>query len=371
MLSVTGVCKTFVMPSGAVRAVDDVTFRVAHGQCYALLGPSGCGKTTVLRCIAGLEQAERGRIEIASRVVSDPAADIFVPVHERSIGMVFQSYAIWPHLDVFENVAYPLRVQRTRLGRDELTARVMEVLSLVGMERMADRPAPRLSGGQQQRVALARAIVRKPTLLLLDEPLSNLDARLRESMRKELSLLIRQIGITALFVTHDQLEALSIADRVAVMNEGRIVQEGAPADIYERPNSLFVARFLGAANVLPGRVESREHDKALIVLDGSGQRLVLAGECQPGEAVDVVLRPEHVVLSGTPFADPVNTIRARVVSSAFHGGHVEYDIELEGGAQLRAHALSPMQAQPGQHVWIAIAAGRGLVFRRTGSAEPH
>ena len=342
-----------------------MTFDVAQAQCYALLGPSGCGKTTMLRCIAGLEQAERGRIEIGNRVVSDPAADIFVPVHERSIGMVFQSYAIWPHFDVFENVAYPLQVQRPRLGRDEIEARVMDVLALVGMEQMARRPAPRLSGGQQQRVALARAIVRRPTLLLLDEPLSNLDARLRESMRKELSDLIRQIGITALFVTHDQAEALSIADRVAVMNEGRIVQEGAPSEIYDRPNSLFVARFLGAANVLAGRVEARERDKALVVLDANGQKLVLATECQPGDPVDVVLRPEHVVLSTTPLADSLNAIPGRVASLAFQGGHVEYDIDLEGGARLRAHALSPVQAQVGQAVWIAIDAGRGLVFRRS------
>jgi iron(III) transport system ATP-binding protein len=306
---------------------------------------------------------------IGDRVVSDPAADVFVPVHERSIGMVFQSYAIWPHLDVFENVAYPLRVQRTSLGRDEIVARVMEVLALVGMERMADRPAPRLSGGQQQRVALARAIVRRPTLLLLDEPLSNLDARLREAMRKELSQLIRQIGITALFVTHDQVEALSIADRVAVMNEGRIVQEGASADIYERPNSLFVARFLGAANVLPGRVASRDRDKALIVLDGSGHKLVLATECRPGEPVDVVLRPEHLMLSTAPPVDSINTVPGRVASLAFQGGHVEYDIDAEGGARLRAHALSPVQVNVGQAVWIAIDAGRGLVFRRSGGAD--
>jgi iron(III) transport system ATP-binding protein len=369
MLSVTGVAKSFVMPSGTVQAVDDVTFQVAHAQCYALLGPSGCGKTTVLRCIAGLEQAERGRIEIGNRVVSDPAADIFVPVHERSIGMVFQSYAIWPHLDVFENVAYPLRVQRARLSRDEIVGHVTDVLALVGMAEMAQRSATRLSGGQQQRVALARAIVRNPTLLLLDEPLSNLDARLRESMRKELSHLIRQIGITALFVTHDQVEALSIADRVAVMNDGRIVQEGTPAEIYERPNSLFVARFLGAANVLPGRVEAREHDKALVVLDANRQKLVLATECQPGELVDVVLRPEHLVLSTTPPADSINAIPGRVASLAFQGSNVEYDIDLTGGARLRAHTLSPVRAETGQAVWIAIDAARGLVFRRSAGAE--
>jgi ABC-type Fe3+/spermidine/putrescine transport system ATPase subunit len=365
MLSVMGATKSFALQAGAVQAVDDVTFQVAPAQCYALLGPSGCGKTTMLRCIAGLEQAERGRIEIGNRVVSDPAADVFVPVHARSIGMVFQSYAIWPHLDVFENVAYPLRVQRPRLPRDAIMARVMEVLALVGMEQMADRPAPRLSGGQQQRVALARAIVRRPTLLLLDEPLSNLDARLRESMRKELSTLIRQIGITALFVTHDQVEALSIADRVAVMNGGRIVQEGAPAEIYERPNSVFVARFLGAANVLPGRVEARDGDKALVVLDG-GHKLALVTDCRPGEPVNVVLRPEHLGMSRTLPADLRNTVFGTIASFAFQGGHVEYDIDLTGGARLRAHAPSPVVAQAGQQVCIKIDAGRTLVFRPTG-----
>ena len=368
MLNVAGVSKSFALPSGVVKAADDVTFRVAQAQCYALLGPSGCGKTTVLRCIAGLEQAERGRIEIGNRVVSDPAADVFVPVHTRSIGMVFQSYAIWPHLDVFENVAYPLRVQRPRLPRDEIAARVVEVLTLVGMQQMADRPAQRLSGGQQQRVALARAIVRKPTLLLLDEPLSNLDARLRESMRKELSALIRQIGVTALFVTHDQVEALSIADRVAVMNEGRIVQEGTPAEIYERPSSVFVARFLGAANVLPGRVEARDGDKALIVLDG-GHKLALVTDCQPGEAVDVVLRPEHATLPVTQPANATNALTGTVTSLAFQGGHVEYDIELGAGARLRAHAPSPVLAQPGQPVRVAIDAARALVFRRSGGTQ--
>ncbi len=181
-----------------------------------------------------------------------------MPVHQRSIGMVFQSYAIWPHLDVFHNVSYPLEVQRPRLARTEIEKRVMDVLALVGMQAMARRPATRLSGGQQQRVALARAIVRRPSLLLLDEPLSNLDARLRDTMRRELAGLIRQIGITAVFVTHDQVEALSLADRVAVMEQGRIVQEGTPAEIYERPRNLFVARFLGAANVLPGKIEERD-----------------------------------------------------------------------------------------------------------------
>jgi iron(III) transport system ATP-binding protein len=364
VLTVTHLEKSFATDDGSLRVIDRISFTVPEGECFALLGPSGCGKTTALRCVAGLEQPDAGRIEIAGTVVYDSTAGIAVPTHERPIGIVFQSYAIWPHLDVFENVAYPLRVQRPRLGRDDIAARVMEVLALVGMAQMADRPAPRLSGGQQQRVALARAIVRRPTLLLLDEPLSNLDARLRESMRKELSALIRQIGITALFVTHDQAEALSIADRVAVMNSGRIVQEGAPAEIYERPNSVFVARFLGAANVLAGRVEARDGGTALIVLDG-GHKLALAADGQPDESVDVVLRPEHVTLSVTPPAGSANTIPGTVTSLAFQGGHVEYDIDVGGGARLRAHAPSPVLGQVGQPVWTTIDAARALIFRRS------
>ena len=236
--------------------IDGIGFEVKEGECYALLGPSGCGKTTTLRCVAGLERADAGVIRIGREVVSDPAAGVFVPVHRRPIGMVFQSYAIWPHLDVFENVAYPLRVQRPRVAKAEISDRVMDVLRLVNMEDFVRRPATRLSGGQQQRVALARAIVRRPALLLLDEPLSNLDARLRETMRKELADLISRIGVTAMFVTHDQSEAFSLAQRIAVMDRGHIVQEGTPRQIYGRPRTPFVARFLGSANVMPGRAES-------------------------------------------------------------------------------------------------------------------
>jgi iron(III) transport system ATP-binding protein len=370
MLKVTGLSKAFTTDEGAFQAVDDVSFEVAQGQCFALLGPSGCGKTTALRCIAGLEQPEHGAIEIGSRLVSDTGRNAFVPVHERSIGMVFQSYAIWPHLDVFENVAYPLRVQpRPRAGREEIERRVMDVLALVGMTAMARRPAPRLSGGQQQRVALARAIVRRPSLLLLDEPLSNLDARLRETMRRELSALVRQIGITALFVTHDQVEALSIADRVAVMNEGRIVQEGTPADVYDRPRSNFVARFLGAGNILSGSIEQRQGaGKALIVLDGGGHRLLLGTDCAPGEPVDIVLRPESLALSTDAPTEAMNSIPGRVTSLSFQGGYVEYEVLVDGGARLRVHARAPATAEPDRAVCIQVDPARGLVFKRAADA---
>ena len=364
MLTVTDLAKSFVTADGAVKAVDGASFSVAPAQCYALLGPSGCGKTTILRCVAGLEQAEQGSIAIGGRTVS--GKDVFVPVHERSIGMVFQSYAIWPHLDVFDNVAYPLEVERPRVARAVIEKRVTDVLALVGMQTMARRPATRLSGGQQQRVALARAIVRRPSLLLLDEPLSNLDARLRDNMRRELATLIRQIGVTALFVTHDQVEALSLADRVAVMDQGRIVQEGAPAEIYDRPATLFVARFLGAANVLAGTIEARDGEgNAQIALDGIGHRLRLATEQPPGASVDVVLRPENLTIAAQRPADAPNAIAGRIAAVAFQGSNVEYEVDIGGGASLRVLARAQADLTRGTPVWIAIDTSRVAVFARS------
>ncbi|HEY7666020.1 MAG TPA: ABC transporter ATP-binding protein [Xanthobacteraceae bacterium] len=363
MLTVNNLAKSFAAPDGVVvRAVDGVSFAVAPAQCYALLGPSGCGKTTILRCVAGLEQPERGSITIGRRVVSDE--DVFVPVHERSIGMVFQSYAIWPHVDVFDNVAYPLAVARPRLARSEIEKRVMDVLALVGMASMARRPAPHLSGGQQQRVALARAIVRRPGLLLLDEPLSNLDATLRDSMRRELAALIRQIGITALFVTHDQVEALSLADRVAVMEQGRIVQEGTPPDIYDRPANLFVARFLGAANVLSGVVAERDcQGRVRIALAGGQHHLTLVAEHRPGTNVDVVLRPENLTI-GTAAPDHRNAIPGRISARAFQGNSIEYEVDVGGNSSLRVLAPARGGLDRGAPVWIGIDPRRVAIFGR-------
>jgi iron(III) transport system ATP-binding protein len=348
-----------------VKAVDGVSFAVPEAQCYALLGPSGCGKTTILRCVAGLERAERGVIAIGAGVVSDAVKGVFMPVHERSIGMVFQSYAIWPHLDVFGNVAYPLVVARPRLSGGQIEKQVMDVLALVGMQALARRPATRLSGGQQQRVALARAIARRPRLLLLDEPLSNLDARLRDAMRRELSVLIRQIGITALFVTHDQVEALSLADRVAVMDQGRIVQEGTPAEIYARPQSLFVARFLGAANVLAGKVEARAGEgRGRIALAG-GQRLMLATEQPPGAAVAIVLRPEHLTIAAQQPADGTTAIAGRVTGLTFQGSNVEYEADIGGGVSLRVLARAQADVTRGTPIWIAVDTRYAAVFAGT------
>jgi iron(III) transport system ATP-binding protein len=365
MLAVTGLTKSFATPDGPARVVDNVGFAVAEGECFALLGPSGCGKTTTLRCIAGLEPIDAGTIALGGKVVSDPARGVFVPTHERAIGMVFQSYAIWPHFDVFVNVAYPLQVQRPRLSRREIEARVMQVLALVGMADMARRPATRLSGGQQQRVALARAIVRRPALLLLDEPLSNLDTRLREGMRKELSDLIARIGITALLVTHDQAEAFAMARRLAVMDNGMIVQQGTPRDIYARPRNAFIARFLGAANVLRGRIEARSGPRATVRLERSGQAIEVATDIAQGE-VELILRPETLtILRGAA----AGTISGKVVSAVFHGASVEYGIDV-GEVLLRVIAKPDLELARDTPVWIGLDDTSITAFRLA-SQEPH
>jgi iron(III) transport system ATP-binding protein len=363
MLKVTNLIKAFATASGELRAIDNVSFEVAEGHCYALLGPSGCGKTTTLRCVAGLEHANSGTIEIGGRIVSDPAKGIFVPVHERPIGMVFQSYAIWPHLDVFENVAYPLRVQRPRVKKDEIESRVAEVLRLVGMSAMARRPATQLSGGQQQRVAVARAIVRHPALLLLDEPLSNLDARLRETMRTELSEMIARIGITALYVTHDQAEAFVLADRVAVMDHGKIVQEGAPRDIYAHPKASFIATFLGAANLLPGRVEGSASSKKVVLEGNSGHRLPVTTTAAPGDAVEVMIRPEDVFVSTGAAPAGGNALAGRIEYLSFQGSQIECGVDI-GGVRLRAVVHPSAALSEGASVWLRLDPERCTVFRR-------
>jgi ABC-type Fe3+/spermidine/putrescine transport system ATPase subunit len=243
---------------GVTRAVDGVSLEVQRGHVFTLLGPSGCGKTTTLRMIAGLERPDEGRIVFAGKTVADASTNAFVPPHKRNLGMVFQSYAIWPHMTVFDNVAYPLRLRR--LPKQHIQQKVERVLDLVGMAGFANRPAPDLSGGQQQRVALCRALVYEPDLLLLDEPFSNLDARLRLQMRVEVRLLQQRLGITVLFVTHDQVEALSMSDQIAVLNQGHVEQVGLPSELYDRPASTFVRDFLGQTISLPGNVWIRPED---------------------------------------------------------------------------------------------------------------
>jgi iron(III) transport system ATP-binding protein len=361
MLKVANLVKTFPAEDGPATIIDGISFAIPDGLCYALLGPSGCGKTTTLRCVAGLETASSGRIEIGGTVVSDPEAGIFVPVHERPIGMVFQSYAIWPHLNVFENVAYPLRVRRPRPSKAAIRDKVLEVLRLVGMEAAADRPAPLLSGGQQQRVALARAVVREPALLLLDEPLSNLDARLRVAMRDELAEMIDRVGVTALYVTHDQAEAFVLAKRMAVMDRGRIVQEGVPRDLYANPGTPFIAGFLGAANLLRGNAEPCQGRLRIALANANGQSLELNGAGIRAGDVEVMIRPEDIDLLVSPELDQRNVLNGHITHVHFMGSQIECGVDI-GGAQVRALAKPSDPIAEGQPVSLRIDSARCALF---------
>ena len=331
-----------IYQTGGVRAVDEVSFTVEEGEFYTLLGPSGCGKTTTLRCIAGLERANGGTIELGETVVVSDR--IYVPPYRRDIGMVFQSYAVWPHMTVFENVAFPLRVGSNRPSGGEVRERVDTALGLVGLSGYEDRMATQLSGGQQQRLSLARAIVREPSVLLLDEPLSNLDARLRERMRGELTAIQRRLGVTTLFVTHDQIEALSMSDRIAVMDGGKIVQEGTAEQIYHEPVNEFVASFIGSTNLFLGTYVARTEGARTVTVDLDFGRLEAQDPeipMEPGAQVLIAIRPENVVLhhdgQGDAGGTRPNVIDARIGIRLFTGNSMEYYIEVEGNlVQVRA-----------------------------------
>ena len=311
---------------GEAAAVDGIDLDVPAGQMLVLLGPSGCGKTTTMRCIAGLEVPDGGTIAIGGRTVFDAGRRINVAVNKRNVGMVFQSYAIWPHMTVAENVAYPLDM--ARVGRAEKETRVREILALVGLEAVASRGASYLSGGQMQRVALARSLVMRPSVLLFDEPLSNLDARLRDHLRVELRELQTGLGITSVYVTHDQREALALADVMAVMQNGRIVQLGDPVSVYRRPKSAAVADFLGYSNIFPARVAGEVSEFGVTVrLDGQDCRLIAALPPPAGAAVIAAcVRPEDVGIKANAGTDAAadGVIDGTVILASFLGSHMQY-----------------------------------------------
>src|SRR5215471_10836628 len=297
VLSVAGLFTEYPNDRGEiVRAAQDVTFTVEEGRLFTLLGPSGCGKTTTLRSIAGLERPRAGEISVNGRVVFSSGKGVFVAPNRRGFGMVFQSYAIWPHMTVFENAAFPLQVGDRKYSRKQVRENVMRVLSAVQLDDLADREATKLSGGQQQRLALARALVMEPALLLLDEPLSNLDAKLRDRMRFELKRLQREIGVTCVYVTHDQTEALAMSNEVAVMRDGKVEQVGRPRDIYESPKTRFVADFIGTSNFLEGVVEEKRPGGYLILTSQGVLDVPSDAQHVRGDAVVVSARPEHIAL---------------------------------------------------------------------------
>jgi len=311
-----------VIRYGDATAVNGVSFTVGQGEHLTLLGPSGCGKTTTLRAIAGLEVPASGSIRVDGKVMFDSARSINVATEDRGVSMVFQSYAVWPHMTVFDNVAYGLRVRKQ--SREEIKANVERALDLVQMRHLAERGASKLSGGQQQRVALARAIAFSPTVVLFDEPLSNLDAKLRAEMRVELRELQRRLGITSVYVTHDQEEALAISDRVIVMNVGVIEQIGTPEAIYNRPTSRFVADFVGSANILKGRLTGADTFEA----EGGVTLRVLNPQGVSAGAGEVAVRTAYIDLAARPGDNQLpGTVRQRM----FHGDFVQYIVECACG----------------------------------------
>lgn len=346
--------------SVGVGGVRSATFEVVDGTVFTLLGPSGCGKTTTLRSIAGLERPDEGEIVIAGRTVYSSAEHRFVPAHKRGIGMVFQSYAVWPHMTVERNVAYPLTSRRgkARMTTESIRARVGETLEITEMDDYRARKATELSGGQQQRLALARALVGQPRLLLLDEPLSNLDARLRDRMRFELRRLQDDLGITMVYVTHDQVEALSLSTTIAVMNAGLIEQVGAPADIYDRPKTAFVARFIGNANIFEGLAEHDvdEGSPCTVRVDGplGSVRGVARVPLRAGCRVVVSIRPERVRLAPEGTADADGNAWSGVARGVgYLGEAVELVVEI-GSVQLRARVAPELAVPNGQPVQCTV-----------------
>jgi iron(III) transport system ATP-binding protein len=342
-----------------VFAVNDVNFKVEPGELFTLLGPSGCGKTTTLRAIAGLEQPDSGIVSVGGNVLfaagSGAQKRVNVPANKRGLGMVFQSYAIWPHMTVFENVAFPLRVRPRgqRPGKREIAERVQRVLETMELLQYADRHATKLSGGQQQRLALARAIVIEPSLLLLDEPLSNLDAKLRESLRFELKRLQRELGITSIYVTHDQIEALSLSSKIAVMRAGEVIQLGKPRDIYENPQSKFVAQFIGTSNFIDGTVASREGDRHVVETRDGRLTLESGAHMPPGADVVVSIRPEAVMLTTERPVGGANVWEGNVTTRAFLGDAVDHVVAV-GKHEIRARCQPHISHAPGTTVYMQM-----------------
>ena len=331
IVTIQGVVKRF----GAVTAVDAVDLTVADGELFTLLGPSGCGKTTLLRLLAGFYQPDSGTIRFGDRVVNGLAP------YERRIGMVFQNYALWPHMTVRANVAYGLRLRK--LASAEIETRLAEGLRKVNLVGLESRYPGQLSGGQQQRVALARALVLNPDILLLDEPLSNLDAKIRVQVRAEIRKLQQELAITTIYVTHDQEEALSLSDRVAVMKDGRVLQVGIPKELYERPRTRFVADFVGTNNLVPGEVQERRGDQ-LVVDTALGRLRAIPNGAVAGRCV-LAIRPENVAIGATGDGHG-NVVRGRIAFVSYLGNTLRYDVEAVGGQILKADIRDPWHHDP-------------------------
>jgi iron(III) transport system ATP-binding protein len=364
VLSVKSLFTEYASEHGTVvKAAQNVSFDVPEGKLFTLLGPSGCGKTTTLRSIAGLEKPISGEIEVAGRIVYSSSRGIFVAPNKRNFGMVFQSYAIWPHMNVFQNVAFPLEVRK--LGKREIQQKVMRVLAAVQLDHLVERDATKLSGGQQQRLALARALVMEPQLLLLDEPLSNLDAKLRDAMRTELKRLQREFNLTTVYVTHDQTEALSLSHEIAVMHDGFIVQIGTPRAIYEQPTNQFVADFVGQTNFVGGTVTAVDGAGNCQVRTALGELKALATDGVARDATVVVsVRPEDLELSEQEIRPEAgdNVIRATVYAKDFLGEYLDFHVKV-GDVVLQARAHPSLRTPTGEAIFVRMRAEKCVAIR--------
>jgi putrescine transport system ATP-binding protein len=365
MVELTHLSKTF----GEELAVRDVNVTAGKGEFITLLGPSGCGKTTTLRCIAGLERFDAGEIRIGGDVVAAPERGIYLNPEQRNIGMVFQSYAVWPHMTVFDNVAYGLRVRRAPSGI--IKERTMRSLELVGLGNLAERFATKLSGGQRQRVALARSLAKQPKVLLLDEPLGALDKKLREETQFELMDLQHELGLTFIVVTHDQEEAMTMADRIAVMDKGEVMQVATPAEIYEAPATRFVADFVGTVNLFEGKVAGREGQKGRLVgVDGSSLRIDNLAGAENDAAAWFAVRPEKIGISAAkPEDESLNMIDGEVWDIAYLGDMTIHHVRLDDGRIVRTSSINDRRAAAEQltwhdRAWIWFRPDAGVVLTR-------
>jgi spermidine/putrescine transport system ATP-binding protein len=369
-IELVGIAKSFNSRRGVVHAVERVDLVIGEGEFFSLLGPSGCGKTTTLRMIGGFEEPTQGQILLYGDDV------VGVSPNHRDVNMVFQSYALFPHMSVFENVAFGLK--RKSVPKDETTKRVNEMLELVQLDGKSDRRPRELSGGQQQRVALARALVNRPRALLLDEPLAALDLKLRQAMQLELKRIQREVGITFVFVTHDQNEALTMSDRLIVMNAGRIEQLGAPREVYERPKTRFVAGFIGTSNLMTGIVKTMDGTTAILE-SGPDESIVVpdaaAAGARAGQPLDLTVRPEKIVLSAAaPTTSGVCTVRCRVNEVVYLGTSTQYDVLTPDGAPLTVFVQNASDSadlvERGDSVWLSWRPEHSLALAPSPAAEP-
>jgi ABC-type Fe3+/spermidine/putrescine transport system ATPase subunit len=356
-VSLRGLWKTY--PGGANPAVKDLSIDVLDGEILTLLGPSGCGKTTTLRMVAGLETPDAGDIFFGDQAVVMTSRRLNLPPNKRNVGMVFQSYAIWPHMTVAENVAFPLKARR--FPKNEIKQRMLRALDLVGLTGYEDRPGPLLSGGQQQRVAFARALVTEPRVLLLDEPFSNLDAKLREQMRISVKLLQKRLNIAMLFVTHDQIEALSLSNRIALMNFGVVQQQGDPRLLYEEPVNEFVRDFVGRTLLFKGKVQTSNPSGQMAIALAGARDCIVFGRCynpggmKTGESVYIGVRPEDVEIQSALGAEaPSGMIGGTAQAALFVGERIEYQVEVDGQGVIMIYGERHKPVDEGSKVWLKL-----------------